>query len=60
MPATSDGISSGVMDLRFDGRSYRITPSNAPTAAAPAGSTVLLDLPSLPFETLGLALPCRP
>jgi len=60
MPATSDGISSGVMDLRFDGRSYRITPSSAPTAAAPAGSTVLLDLPSLPFETLGLALPCRP
>jgi hypothetical protein len=55
MPATSEGVTRGWTVLRFDGGSYR----NAPVeTAAPAGSTVLFDLPAVPFETLGLPLPC--
>jgi hypothetical protein len=60
MPATSDGVTRGVIELRFDGRAYGLTPAGAARdpAEAPAGSSVLIDLPAVPFETLGLPLPC--
>lgn len=60
MPATSDGASSGVMELRFEGGSYRVTQATRPPEPAvdPGGSTVLLELPPVPFESLGLPLPC--
>jgi hypothetical protein len=60
MPATTDGGSSGVRELRFEGGSYRLTRTAtlpAPTAD-PGGSAVLLDLPPVPIESLGLPLPC--
>jgi hypothetical protein len=55
MPALSEGVPSGEMVLRFDGLRYRITPAETP---APAGSTMVIGLPAVPFETLGLPLPC--
>jgi hypothetical protein len=61
MPATSDGVNSGVMELRFEGGSYRFTRAATPPepAADPGGSAVLLELPPVPFESLGLPLPCN-
>jgi hypothetical protein len=60
MPAITDGGSSGVQELRFEGSSYRLTrPTTPPEPTAdPGDAAVLLDLPPVPFESLGLPLPC--
>jgi hypothetical protein len=55
MPAMSEGVPSGGMVMSFDGLRYRIAPAET---AAPEGSILLFELPAVPFETLGLPLPC--
>jgi hypothetical protein len=60
VPASLYGAPDGLLELRFDGRSYRPVPlTPQEQAAAPAG-TVVLELLPLPFERLGRPLPCGP
>ncbi|MDM7952944.1 MAG: hypothetical protein QUV07_06990 [Cyanobium sp. CZS 25K] len=61
MPASLHGAPDGLLELRFDGRTYRPVP--LPEAEAAAGGppgTVVLELLPLPFERLGRPLPCGP
>ncbi len=60
MPANVDGLPGGVMDLHFNGRTYRppaATPGGPPAPPPPSG-TVVLELLPIPFERLGHPLPC--
>jgi hypothetical protein len=59
MPASLHGAPDGLMELRFDGRTYRAVPlaTTDGAVAAPPG-TVVLELLPLPFERLGHPLPC--
>ncbi len=59
MPANIDGAPGGVMDLHFNGRTYRpaaATPGANPPP--PPSGTVVLELLPIPFERLGHPLPC--
>ncbi len=62
MPGSSYGVSSGVMELRFDGQTYRASPGNPSGEPVPSGpdSPPLLTLPAVAFENLGLPLACAP
>jgi hypothetical protein len=61
MPGSSLGVSSGRMELRFDGSRYRPFPSEGEdTAPIPETAPALLTMPPLPFEQLGQPLPCAP
>jgi hypothetical protein len=57
-----DGAASGVVELRFDGTTYRPFPVPPPAdpAAGPAEGTVVLQMDPVPFEQLGQQLPCAP
>jgi hypothetical protein len=60
MPGGVDGAASAVVELHFDGTTYRPSPGQAPAdpAAGPAEGTVVLQMDPVPFELLGLPLPC--
>ncbi|MCP9859053.1 MULTISPECIES: hypothetical protein [unclassified Cyanobium] len=61
LPASLHGAPDGVMELRFDGRTYQPVPlpGTEGPASGPPG-TVVLELLPLPFERLGHPLPCGP
>ena len=60
VPASLYGAPDGLLDLRFDGRSYRPVPLTPEEQAAVPAGTVVLELLPLPFERLGHPLPCGP
>jgi hypothetical protein len=60
VPASLYGAPDGLLELRFDGRTYRPVPLTPQEQAAEPAGTVVLELLPLPFERLGRPLPCGP
>ncbi|MBD2550399.1 hypothetical protein H6G65_12550 [Microcystis elabens FACHB-917] len=60
MPASLHGAPDGLKELRFDGRTYRPVPLPVAEGSGGPPGTVVLELLPLPFEQLGLPLPCGP
>ncbi len=59
MPGSLHGAPDGMMELLFDGASYRPVPGAGAEGARPTPpGTVVLELLPLPFERLGQPLPC--
>ncbi|WP_216903562.1 hypothetical protein [Synechococcus sp. CCY 9618] len=59
MPASLHGAPEGLMELVFNGHTYRpLAGGAARYAAATPPGTVVLELLPLPFEQLGQPLPC--
>jgi len=58
MPASIDGAPGGVMNLQFNGRTYRPAAASPRGAPPPPSGTVVLELLPIPFERLGHPLPC--
>ncbi len=61
MPAALSlgGPPGALVQLQFDGRQYARSPM-APTLPRAGAATVVLQLDPVPFEQLGLPLPCAP
>jgi hypothetical protein len=60
LPASLHGAPDGLKELRFDGRTYRPVPLPVAEGSGGPPGTVVLELLPLPFEQLGLPLPCGP
>ena len=59
LSGTDAGVPAGVMDLRFDGLTYRESPGVANPGGALAAGPELLAMPALPFEAIGQPLACE-
>ncbi|MEB3321205.1 MAG: hypothetical protein VKI81_00085 [Synechococcaceae cyanobacterium] len=60
MPGSRMGVSSGVMELRRQGGTYRPVAAGGAGQEPPATAPVVLTMPAVPFEQLGNPLPCEP